>query len=183
MAAYGTHTVYDNLGRATSTKRVSGLWVEMDREDADHPWETRVESGHTSVVVSSSETYYTDEGRVDYTVDDDGTQTEYTCDRSAVRSKPAISRKTKTASSNGSHSHGLRLARSGVPRVRSVYFARDGLMPAGRGRRRLTIPWAAPSRRSVSKGWSSTSPTRLTRRGRQPASHGPPRPFTTISAR
>jgi RHS repeat-associated protein len=79
IAAYGTHTVYDSLGRATTTERVGGLYVEM-YQDAQEQWETRIQSGHTPTVVSSSETYYTDEGRIDYTVDEYDAQTEYTYD-------------------------------------------------------------------------------------------------------
>ncbi len=77
LAAYGTQTVYDDLGRVTSTERVSGLYVEMYQE-ANNQWATRVEADYTPTVVSTSETAYDSTGRVEYTVNgnDPGTSND-----------------------------------------------------------------------------------------------------------
>ncbi len=71
-AVFGTHTVYDSLGRVIRTERVAGLVIALDGIEALEP------SGYQ--VLSASQTHYDQTGRVDYTLDRFGARSRYTYD-------------------------------------------------------------------------------------------------------
>ncbi len=70
LAAPGTHTIYDSLGRVVETQRLDSIEIHVGDDGIGLPGSAAMNVGS---VLSSSETFYDAVGRVDYTRQYDGT--------------------------------------------------------------------------------------------------------------
>ncbi|HIQ20938.1 MAG TPA: hypothetical protein EYH34_06855, partial [Planctomycetes bacterium] len=103
---WGTHTVYDAAGRVTKTERIKDMVVEIIDTATGQVVGDPSGSGLSTLasqlsgagtVVSSTQTFFDSAGRVDYTVDQYGTETRYTYDAAGRQ----IETRTQAKDQNG----------------------------------------------------------------------------------